>query len=174
MGQGIFVCNNVHELEFQLKNRKKYVNSLFVSEYIERPLLLRGLKFDLRVYVLVVCMAPLRVYIYDEGLVRYATTSYSSRCKSSQLTNYSLNHQSKVFKNATSMDDQTSHKQSFAALKEQLAALGIDVDKVNGINDCRMAFDQGCRCGSTCTKLCSKWSFRCTSTALDTLAHFSS
>jgi len=101
MGQGIFVCNNAHELEFQLKSRKKYINSLFVSEYIERPFLLRGLKFDLRVYVLVVCMAPLRVYIYDEGLVRYATTSYASRCRSSQLTNYSLNNQAKNFKVVT-------------------------------------------------------------------------
>jgi len=129
MGQGIFVCNNVHELEFQLKSRKKYINSLFVSEYIERPFLLRGLKFDLRVYVLVVCMTPLRVYIYDEGLVRYATTSYASRCRSSQLTNYSLNNQAKNFKNATSMSDKTSHKQSFAALKEQLGVLGVDCER---------------------------------------------
>ena len=37
------------------------------SEYIARPLLINGFKFDLRVYVLVASCAPLQVYIYDEG-----------------------------------------------------------------------------------------------------------
>lgn len=37
------------------------------SEYIGRPLLVNGFKFDLRVYVLVTACNPLQAYIYEEG-----------------------------------------------------------------------------------------------------------
>eukprot|EP00658_Telonema_sp_P-2_P019671 TRINITY_DN1775_c0_g1_i3.p1 TRINITY_DN1775_c0_g1~~TRINITY_DN1775_c0_g1_i3.p1 ORF type:complete len:349 (-),score=95.25 TRINITY_DN1775_c0_g1_i3:272-1318(-) len=130
MGQGIFVCRNAHELAFQLKARKKYAHGLLVSEYIEKPLLLRNVKFDLRVYVLVVSMSPLRMYVYEEGLVRFATSQYSSSCKTAQLTNYSVNRLERNFKNATSLDDQTSHKQSFRSLKAQLQEDGHETDKM--------------------------------------------
>ncbi len=37
------------------------------STYIERPLLIDGLKFDLRLYCLVICVTPLQAFIYNEG-----------------------------------------------------------------------------------------------------------
>ena len=64
-GQGIFLIQNPLKLE---KER-----SLVVQEYMSSPMLLDGLKFDLRLYVLVTCIAPLRVFLYDDGLVRLAT-----------------------------------------------------------------------------------------------------
>lgn len=42
------------------------------------PYLIDNLKFDLRVYVLITCINPLRVYLYNDGIVRFATESTSS------------------------------------------------------------------------------------------------
>ena len=48
-----------------------------VQEYIDKPLLLDGKKFDLRIYVLLLCADPLEIYVFAEGLVRLATNNYT-------------------------------------------------------------------------------------------------
>lgn len=42
-----------------------------------QPFIIDGFKFDLRIYVLMTSCDPLRIFAYNEGLARFATTSYS-------------------------------------------------------------------------------------------------
>ena len=60
------------------KTKTKTDNHFVVSEYICRPFLVDGLKFDIRLYVLVCGTLPgsLRVYLFREGLARFCTQPY--------------------------------------------------------------------------------------------------
>lgn len=72
-----------------------------VSRYVPNPLLINGLKFDVRIYVLVTSMDPWRIYVYNEGLARFSSEEYNpATIKSSKfahLTNYSINKKSEKF-----------------------------------------------------------------------------
>ena len=50
-----------------------------VSEYISKPHLLSGYKYDLRLYVAVTCLNPLKIYLHDDGLTRICTHKYSTK-----------------------------------------------------------------------------------------------
>ncbi|KAL1508501.1 hypothetical protein AB1Y20_004602 [Prymnesium parvum] len=68
-----------------------------VQEYVDPPALLDGYKFDLRLYVLVVAVKPMTVYLYKEGMARFATNRYARPTEANlhdvcmHLTNYALN-----------------------------------------------------------------------------------
>lgn len=51
---------------------------LVVQKYISDPYLINGSKFDLRLYVLVTSINPMRVYMFDNGLVRFASGMYAT------------------------------------------------------------------------------------------------
>lgn len=87
-GKGIYLSNSINDI----KNKQ----NMTVSHYINNPLLIDGFKFDLRIYVLITSLNPLRIYRYREGLVRFATAKYTNRAGSKDnryvhLTNYSIN-----------------------------------------------------------------------------------
>lgn len=70
--------------------------TVVVAKYIENPLLVNDCKCDLRLYVLVTSYNPLVVYLYEEGLVRFATVKYDLKEKKlwnpcMHLCNYSIN-----------------------------------------------------------------------------------
>lgn len=44
-----------------------------VQRYITRPHLINGKKFDLMVYVNVTSFNPLRIYLYTDGVARFAS-----------------------------------------------------------------------------------------------------
>jgi hypothetical protein len=44
--------------------------------YIDNPFLIDKLKFDLRIYVLLYGINPLKIYVFEDGLARFATVPY--------------------------------------------------------------------------------------------------
>lgn len=50
--------------------KKKY---MIVSRYIDKPLLIQERKFDLRIYVLVPSVLPLTLFMFEEGIARFAS-----------------------------------------------------------------------------------------------------
>ena len=82
----------MRDLPFNLEDK-----DIIVQRYLDKPLLLDGFKFDLRVYVVVVGINPVQAFLYDEGLARFCTAKYEAPTKSNykkafmHLTNYSIN-----------------------------------------------------------------------------------
>jgi len=124
-GRGIYITDNIKEIS---------VDELsVVSKYISNPLLINGHKFDLRIYVLVTSYEPLRVYVYQEGLARFASETYSNRIDKnnqySHLTNYSINKKNENFvQNQNQEQDDVGYKWSLTAFCNHLEHVGIDMN----------------------------------------------
>ena len=71
--------------------------------YVARPLLIERKKFDMRLYVLVLSVAPLKILLHNEGLIRMCTTDYVKPTTRNMgegtmhLTNYAVNKKSEAF-----------------------------------------------------------------------------
>ncbi|CAM9930919.1 unnamed protein product, partial [Hapterophycus canaliculatus] len=101
-GRGIYITNKFADMPVGAGLEGNWI----AQRYIEDPLLLDGLKFDLRLYVAVTSFRPLRVYLHQEGLCRLATEAYSPDSKTFgnrfiHLTNYSINRKSSRYEPAT-------------------------------------------------------------------------
>ncbi|KAK7913701.1 hypothetical protein WMY93_013912 [Mugilogobius chulae] len=94
---------------------------LLVQKYLHKPYLISGNKFDLRIYAYVTSYDPLRIYIFSDGLVRFASCKYSSSMKTlgnkfMHLTNYSVNKKNSEYQ--ANSDDKAcqGHKWALKAL----------------------------------------------------------
>ena len=116
--------------------------SYVVQKYIDDPMLINGLKFDLRFYVLVTSLVPLKIYLFNNGLVRLATEPYKE-CHddidnlSAHLTNFSINKESDKFKATNDMsEDGKGNKWTHAPFWPWLESQGYNVEEVrNKIED---------------------------------------
>lgn len=105
---------------------------IVIQEYIEKPFLLEGFKFDLRVYVLVTSCDPLRIFLYHDGLVRMGTEVYEPPSDENldelfmHLTNYSINKHNENFDRHDSSD--SGSKRSLKFLNEWLQSMDYDVN----------------------------------------------
>jgi tubulin polyglutamylase TTLL6/13 len=110
-----------------------YKDSAVCQEYVS-PFLLNRYKFDLRIYVLVTSINPLRVYIHNENMVRFCTEKYVSPEKGNltkmfrHLTNYSVNKENPKFVENTGENEESAHKRGTLSVFAEMESLGVDID----------------------------------------------
>ena len=122
-GNGIKVVNKWNQIP--------KVRPLIVQNYISKPHLINDTKYDLRIYVLLTSLCPLRVFLYDEGLVRFASNPYSADSKTlndvfTHLTNYSINKNSSSYQANDDAESRQGHKWTLASLWTHFNENGID------------------------------------------------
>ncbi|XP_076980332.1 tubulin polyglutamylase TTLL13 isoform X9 [Tamandua tetradactyla] len=94
-GRGIFITRNPREI--------KPGEHMICQQYISKPFLIDGFKFDMRIYVLITSCDPLRIFMYEEGLARFATMPYMEPSHNNldnvcmHLTNYAINKHNENF-----------------------------------------------------------------------------
>ena len=82
------------------------------------------------------CVNPLTIYVYEEGLTRFATSKFTplgkSGSKYTHLTNYSINKKNANFiqNNTEENDSQTSSKWSLSALWKYLKEHDVDPNMI--------------------------------------------
>lgn len=125
MGHGISLIRNGDKLQAH--------EHLIVQEYLDKPFLLEGYKFDLRIYILVTSCDPLRIFLYNDGLVRMGTEKYHAPTDANlsqlfmHLTNYSVNKHNENFGRAEQAD--RGSKRSIHWFTEFLRTNEYDVGK---------------------------------------------
>ncbi|KAH8270781.1 hypothetical protein KR018_001441 [Drosophila ironensis] len=122
-GRGIWLTTDLRSVG----KREK----LICQTYIEKPLLIDGYKFDLRVYTLVTSVDPLRIFVYNEGLARFATQKYvapnlgNSGNVFMHLTNYCLNRRNSQYMVGSSTE--VGSKRKLSAFNKWLVEHNYDV-----------------------------------------------
>ncbi|KAJ4431967.1 hypothetical protein ANN_20576 [Periplaneta americana] len=123
-GRGIFVTKNIKDI--------KPHDKMVCQVYISRPFLVDGFKFDLRIYVLITSCDPLRVYVYNDGLARFATSRYREPSLSNlgnafmHLTNYAVNKHSRTYV----VDDEAGSKRKISTLTNWLQRKDYNVQEL--------------------------------------------
>ncbi|KAF5927294.1 tubulin polyglutamylase TTLL13 [Diceros bicornis minor] len=113
-GRGIFITRNPREI--------KPGEHMICQQYISKPFLIDGFKFDMRIYVLITSCDPLRIFMYEEGLARFATMPYVEPSHSNlddvcmHLTNYAINKHNENFVR----DDAVGSKRKLSTLNAWL------------------------------------------------------
>ena len=128
-GNGIILTQSIDDIP-------KECEPTVAQVYLEKPFLLDGYKFDMRIYVLVTSVAPLRIYVYKEGMARLCTTPYVAPTEENcddlfmHLTNFAIN---KKADNFTVDDDETGDsgfKRTLSSVFRHMEDRGYDVDAV--------------------------------------------
>ncbi|XP_074629732.1 tubulin polyglutamylase TTLL13-like isoform X2 [Acropora palmata] len=123
-GKGIFLTKNPKDV--------KPGEHMVCQQYVSKPFLIDGFKFDLRVYVLVTSCDPLRIFVYDDGLGRFATMKYMDPSNSNlddicmHLTNYAVNKHSKDF----IRDEESGSKRRITTINKWFEENGYDVKEI--------------------------------------------
>ena len=87
-GKGIFLFRKLKDItewkkddyfrsRDEEKSEREPPETYVVQRYIDKPYLIGGKKFDIRVYILVTSYVPLKAWLYRSGFARFSNTRYS-------------------------------------------------------------------------------------------------
>ncbi|EZA56662.1 Tubulin glycylase 3A [Ooceraea biroi] len=74
-GNGIVISHNLKDILRRVEEKPK--DYYIVQKYIERPLLIKETKFDIRLWYLVTCTFPLTIWLFKEALFRFSSKPYT-------------------------------------------------------------------------------------------------
>jgi len=102
-----------------------------ITKYITNVDLIRGRKYDLRLYVLVTDLKLLRIYFYEEGLVRIATEIFSLNITSINnkyihLTNSGVNDKNEKFVKPNDYNDLNANTWSISTYSDFLKSFNVE------------------------------------------------
>ncbi|XP_052766508.1 tubulin polyglutamylase TTLL5-like isoform X5 [Mya arenaria] len=123
-GRGIFLVNHPDQIPLD--------ENIIVCRYISNPLLIDSFKFDIRLYVAVTSYDPLQIYLFEEGLTRFATVKYEKNMRHMRnhcmhLTNYSVNKKNDEYVRNDDADvEDYGNKWSLGAMLRYLRSNGRD------------------------------------------------
>ncbi len=112
----------------------KFPTKCLISNYIDNPHIINNRKYDLRIYIVITNFSPLQIYMYNEGLTRFASEEYKpdeGKNKLMHLTNFSLNKKSSTVDNTISNDDELlGIKWSLSVLKSYFKEKNLNYESL--------------------------------------------
>ena len=132
-GKGIQFFESVNQIEY-----KDYI----ITKFISNPDLINNKKYDLRLYVLLSGIKPLRIYLNKEGLVRRASENYniteqSIKNKCIFLTNTAINKNNTKYIFPKNINDMEASVWNFNSYKNYLKGKKVNYnllfDKIKDI-----------------------------------------
>lgn len=125
-GTGIYIFKNLKNISLE---------SYLITKYITNIHLIKGKKYDLRIYVLISGINPLRLYLYKEGLVRIASNKYYINKESLNnnyihITNNRINKKHKNFVLPKSYNDPSANIWNLNTYKNYLKTHNIDYNLI--------------------------------------------
>lgn len=109
-GKGIFILQSFKDI---------FLKEYIITQYISNLNLINNKKFDLRLYILISGIQPLRIYFHKEGYARIATKNFTldSNNKYIHLTNTAVNKYSKDYifpKNSSDVNANIWHIKTYS------------------------------------------------------------
>ncbi|KAK6631287.1 hypothetical protein RUM44_005813 [Polyplax serrata] len=123
-GRGIYLTKSVKDMKPQDK--------MICQVYIAKPFLIDGYKCDFRIYTLITSCDPLRIFVYNDGLVRFATSRYREPTGHNttnvymHLTNYAVNKHSRTYV----VDDELGSKRKISTLNKWFESQDYDLEDI--------------------------------------------
>lgn len=126
-GRGISLFKTLKKL-----NYSKYV----ITKYVTNVNLIKNKKYDLRLYILITSLKPLRIYLYKDGLVRIASKKYSLDINSIgdkyiHLTNTDVNKYNKYYIYPKNYSDENANIWNLKTYQKHLNKNNIDWNNIH-------------------------------------------